>query len=621
MNYKKELWESNTGKSVNIVVLDSGVNINSELYNQVKAGYVVNGSLNAFTVSEGEYGDTIGHGTAIVDILMRIVPDANMYCLKMFDDDLSISIEKFIYSLYFILNHIDCDILHISSGITCLESYDEFYNVCKLISEKGIIIVSAFDNDGSISYPAAFPFVIGVDKSDNPNLKISEYEWVDNTVINIRASNSFHRVRWCTPPNTIVRGTSFSSAYISGYVAKIISFGLSDIKDIKEYLRSSSKFVFPSSHVENKRNISGNIKNINKAIVFPFNKEIHSIARFVDTLPFELTGFYDVKYNGKIGRTISSILQCEVDHKIMNYEIINWDDNFDTVILGHCKELSKIINFDLLSYMIEMCKKHHKKVYTFDDISSYISTLDEEYQDLFMFPYISEEHLIKNRFGKMRRISKPVLGIWGTSSRQGKFTLQLILRKKFMGSGYRVGQIGTEPSSLLFGFDEVYPMGYNSSVYLQQFDSIQYLNEKMWEIEAGNPDIIIVGSQSGSVPYDTGNILQYPVKQIDFILGTQPDAFVLCVNQFDDINYIIRSIKFLEGITTGKVIALVLFPLKISENNMGFGFRNTPMNYEEIELTKSKFTEQFNIPVYLLGDIEEMDRLFENCVDFFSGPQ
>ncbi|MNW70330.1 hypothetical protein D3C74_495970 [compost metagenome] len=54
---------------------------------------------------------------------------------------------------------------------------------------------------------------------------------------------------------------------------------------------------------------------------------------------------------------------------------------------------------------------------------------------------------------------------------------------------------------------------------------------------------------------------------------------------------------------------------------MGFGFRNTPMNYEEIELTKGKFTEKFNIPVYLLGDIEEMDRLFENCVDFFSGPQ
>lgn len=50
------------------------------------------------------------------------------------------------------------------------------------------------------------------------------------------------------------------------------------------------------------------------------------------------------------------------------------------------------------------------------------------------------------------RISTPVLAVCGTSSKQGKFTLQLELRKRFCEMGYKVGQIGTEPNSLLLGW-------------------------------------------------------------------------------------------------------------------------------------------------------------------------
>ena len=46
------------------------------------------------------------------------------------------------------------------------------------MKEKGIIIVSAFDNSGIISYPAALASVIGIDVKNN----MFEYEFVKNTV-------------------------------------------------------------------------------------------------------------------------------------------------------------------------------------------------------------------------------------------------------------------------------------------------------------------------------------------------------------------------------------------------------------------------------------------------------
>jgi hypothetical protein len=42
------------------------------------------------------------------------------------------------------------------------EDRESLYTACKSLTNKGIILVSAFDNAGSLSFPAAFPNVIGV---------------------------------------------------------------------------------------------------------------------------------------------------------------------------------------------------------------------------------------------------------------------------------------------------------------------------------------------------------------------------------------------------------------------------------------------------------------------------
>lgn len=216
------------------------------------------------------------------------------------------------------------------------------------------------------------------------------------------------------------------------------------------------------------------------------------------------------------------------------------------------------------------------------------------------------------------RISKPVIGVFGTSSVQGKFTLQLKLREMLLSYGYKVGQIGTEPSAPLFGFDYVFPMGYNSSVYLTPFESIRYLNYIANDLSLKGNDVIIAGSQSGSVIYDFGNMEQFNLYQYYFLCGVQPDAIVLCVNAFDEIEYVQRTINFLESSVDSYVIALVVYPMQYSNNwrrNIGLSQRITT---EEFEKIKTDFSTTLHKKTFLLGDEKQMKMLVDCIIEYFA---
>lgn len=132
-------------------------------------------------------------------------------------------------------------------------------------------------------------------------------------------------------------------------------------------------------------------------------------------------------------------------------------------------------------------------------------------------------------------VEQPILGVLGTSSKQGKFTLQLQLRKCFLDAGYKVGQVGSEPSSELFGMNKVIPFGYNSTTYLKEEAFIEYINKCLYQISLEEPDIIIGGAQSGSIPKYMFNVSLYNLKSIEFLLGLNPDGIVFCVNIYDEL--------------------------------------------------------------------------------------
>lgn len=587
-----------------IAIIDSGVNCYHSSFGSKKPTLVCGRELYS------KQKDFYGHGTAIYNIIRKVEDIAEIVNFKIEHIEDGVNESELIDMLSLISREYEFDIINLSLGLSICENLKKLEAVCNELFYKGTIIVSAFDNVGSISYPAAFRNVIGVTTGELCS-KIDDFEYVENSVINLCAKGVVQRVAWNNPDYIMLGGNSFACAHVTVQVAKFMSQGLRRCEDILNAFKKKSKKVYLENREKNTKQERIPYE-IRKAVIFPFNKEMHSLVRFRDMLSFEIVGVYDSKYSGNVGVSTKHILKdCKESIVIENIENLDWDI-FDTMIVGHMDVLSGLINkFDLRKKIIKEAISRKKNIYSFDPID-----INEIPANIF-FPQITKDNLPSNKLGKLYRISKPILGIYGTSSRQGKFTTQLYVREEFIKLGYKVGQIGTEPSALLFGMDYVYPMGYNNSVYIQDYDVINYLNDKMNKMSNENVDIIITGSQSGVVPYDIGNIAQYSLPQMDFLFATQPDVIVLCINTFDEFEYIERTIKCLEACANCEVIAFVVIPVIMKDNWLGIYGQKERMTEQHFNEFRQKVQERFGRPLYQIGNKSHSIQLVQTIIDYF----
>ncbi len=166
--------------------------------------------------------------------------------------------------------------------------------------------------------------------------------------------------------------------------------------------------------------------------------------------------------------------------------------------------------------------------------------------------------------------------------------------------------------------DYTYPMGFNDSVYINAHKSIQFINECINDLCQKNCDIIITGSQASVLPYDVGNTGLFPLKQFNFLMGTQPDAVIICVNPYDELDYIERSIRFLESSVDCKVIAMCVYPMDLKKDWTSMYNRKEQLEKMKSLHLKELLQEHFLIPVYRLGNENEMANIFDDVIAFFS---
>lgn len=557
---------------------------------------------------EHNFQDTYGHGTAVYSIIRKNNEECNYYIFKVVDKNELIDEKIICFALEYILNNLDIDIINMSLGTISLNSSD-MYSICKKLYNKGVILVSAFDNGGAISYPAAFDCVIGVDGSDLCR-KIDDFIFYEDDMLNVAAKGGMQRVKWCEPDNIIVQGSSFACAHVTNKIIKIYKSGIKSFEGILEYLKSKS--IKTISYERREEKILD--YKINQAVIFPFNKEMHNFVRYPELLDFKVIEIYDTKYSSNVGRKTTDIMldKSVEEYIIKNINDIEWN-LFDTLIIGHTEEMLSYINKgNIVDELIEEAIARRKNIYSFDKIDENKCGNNNIY-----FPKVVNKCLAPFREGKLFYINKPVIGIFGTSSKQGKFTLQLELRKRLMDEGYQVGQLGTEPNALLFGFDCIYPMGYNRTVYLNGEDEIRYLNYKMNEISKEN-EIIIVGSQSGTVPYEYKNTFYYTYKQLNFLMATNPDAVVLCINSYDEMNYIERSINVIEQLGECEVLGVVVFPLIAEQTWRGMYGEKRKIGEVEAKKIKSNILHNTGKEAFILGEDIDMKELIEKIINYFS---
>ena len=559
-----------------------------------------------------------GHGTAVSSIILKECPNVELTVFPIFESSTdSIEIEKLEKVLEYIgESDVIYDIVNLSSGVVELENPERMYGLCKKIADKGTILVSAYDNSGIMTYPACYPDVIGVDTSHRINYA-KEFEFVENSPVNIRGYQRQQRVAWEKPSYILTMGSSFVTPYITGIIANIMLGGTRGMKgimtELKQRATKSTRMPVP---VKNKSGIK-----IKKAISFPFNKEIHSIVKFSGDLAFELTGVYDFKYFMRIGRNASSVMNQKLDrdYLIQNVENVNWEEDFDTVIIGHINEILGVAGEQFLDQLIGNIVKHGKNIYAFDDYiyKKYFYKKGKSSTKCF-YPYINKRCVPYNLFGKMWVASSPVLAIMGTRSQQGKFTLQMLLKKRLTQQGFDIKHIASEPTGWLFDADGVFPFGYSNTISIDYRDTILTLNNMIHNIEGGKAvDLIIAGCQSGTIPFDCYSSQRIMMAQAAFLYGTIPDAVFLCVCPDDDMDYVRRTISYIEASVNTKVIGIFLFPV-FTEIHTGYLLK--PINIsgsDRLNEIAASLEEALNIPVVEMNEAG-VEKQIQNLTNFFS---
>lgn len=549
------------------------------------------------------------HGTAIAGIIAQNVPkEIEIINFDIFDADCTKQYNKLISALNHISENYGACVINMSLGIR--NSSEELYELCKRMYSKGFYIVSAFDNAGAISYPAAYDFVIGVDVSQKVKKKM-EYVWVENSLINIRGMGGLQRVAWENGGYTINQGSSFAAPHITALIQRCLIDGEENVMD---YVRQHAVYRYD---FEEKYNENVNI-NINRAAIFPYNKEMHALVNYPELLGFELVAVYDSKYCNNIGKKVG---------KNRGYIVEDVDDclwvGFDTMIIGHLSELQSMLKSNLKIEILEKCLKYNINVYMYDDYNM-DNEIIKRFKEKNLSIFCSKTHYkeIHNKFGKLFSVSAPILGVFGTSKKQGKYTIQLMLRKKLQDKGYKVGQLSTEPNGKLFGINYIYPIGYNGIINRNFYEIIEDVNCLLHKIDEDKPDLILIGSQSGTTPMAYNNIAQIPMQQCAFLVGGNPDAMILNVNFDDKLDYIKRTVNLLEGLGRGKVIGIVVFPFAY-ENGWGVirDKKSQVKDLNKLEKCRSDVEKYTKIRTYILGQENDEDMLANNCLSFFSGSE
>jgi hypothetical protein len=587
------------GNYYDLVLLDSGYDLEQRKPNVDV--YVEQGQTWKITPKER---DEIGHGAAVLSIVLKGYKDCDgrFAVFKAFTSAVLSNIDGILSALNYIYSHVDCKIIQMSLGVRAYST--ELYALCKKIHEdKSVIIVAAFDNSGAISYPAAFPFVVGV--SGNPFIK-TKHEFSVNlgNVLDIYAKSGMQIVA-SNNENGIAadQGNSFAASYVS--------LALLESKKLFSSKTEAMKTFYENYHVVKRVKEEGVLGT--KTALFPLNKEMYSLINYADMLMVDLVDIYDIKYSSNIGRTLHNFNGTK-KYTVRNIERCDWD-SFDTLILGHQRELSLLLGRDTKKELLEKCIEHHKNVYCFDNL------LVEEYRDRF-----TENHLVlecadsytpTHKQGRLYQIKTPILCVFGTNKKQGKFTLQMQIKKILSDNGVDLGVLGTEPNALLLGCDSVLPIGYDSLLGMKTGEEIiEAVNDRIHEIDKMEKDLILVGGQSGFLPHITYNIGHINIAQMAFLYGVLPDGVILSFREDDDPDYLKRAISAIENLCGAKVFMLALYAFH-TEKDYVIDVSKRRLTDEEIASKKKSITEETGLPVVVSGDAREEKEIFRHIIKFY----
>lgn len=234
------------GDGVKIAVIDSGVRTTHEDLRSanIAAGYNV---LDGTT----DVTDDTGHGTFVSGVLAAsmnngkgiagLCQNVTIIPIKCFGSGETTDASYIVTAIYKAVDTYDCDVLNLSLGLNV--NLQSMKQALEYATSKGVIVVAAVGNDGTseLSYPAAYPNVVGVGSVDSSG-NISSFSQRNTSVYIVAPGSDIVSTGFSSDTSYVMgRGTSFSTPHAAAAAAVLKEYQpQADTDDFMEILKESS---------------------------------------------------------------------------------------------------------------------------------------------------------------------------------------------------------------------------------------------------------------------------------------------------------------------------------------------------------------------------------------------
>lgn len=599
---------------------------------------------------ENEFDDNDGHGTGIASIIHQHIPEAALYVVRLDSFHENKSENLLISAISHVVEHYPADIINISMGINSDTISNELEKVCQTAFHKNIFIcASSFYFAEKPCYPAHFNTVIGIGTGIIKDK--THFRYLKNNPTNILTKGGLQRVANKGNSFKFGSGTSLATAHFTGILANALkNEEINSVKDCFTWLEENSdhsilsfnrknsdseREVYSASHQLIKEDIINDIlqsyklpSDVKNIALFPFEeKEMRSIVEFRDMLSCNISLIIGYPRAIKMDHVFSALKS--IDIPFTNKHLTSDElDSFDTLVIGYF--LEQLLDHNLIfSYsLIKSCVELNKNFIIWDEtvyrfLKKMIDTHYPDYQGQLLFHNIDKPLVGKlYSLAPLQEYYSPTICVIGTGSVQGKFTVQMTLKRLLEELEYKVSLIATEPQGILFNSDFIFPFGYNPPIDINIGEWSKILQIAFQAIQkTKQPEIFITGIQGGVIP-------KYPVniglegsqlKQLAFILGIYPDAIICTISPHDEIDFIRKTISVTHSYVSGQLIFYSLSPYTYrSKNNIidkSFMYRLSDEEYEECRI---RMENELGKPVLNIKDENNSSLILELIQNNFS---
>jgi len=555
-----------------IAIIDSGVEKSVFEGINIKQYRIYDG-----TIIEETPVDYVNHGTAMASIILSGVDVEEVISIcPGIDSDGEVDELIAPYDIAVAIRLAadkGVSVINISMGTNDFVNREIIDDACQYAYEKGCTMVCGTSSDGTPSMPWASKKVIKVWHKEESGNQI-EFEQIGGAW-HIVVCKKMFRAKTRENAQFVGKHNSMATAWITNRILCEIASNNYSSLDNKELQNRIEEIICNkwfdkldlTSMYEQKIEIIRNRKNIEKmalgnVCIVPFNKEMHGVVRFEEMSDYKIVAAVDSPRKGLIGKDIGELIGLRKSGIILVKDLSQVNKKVDTLIIGYLDEVEKLdSNFCMDSILGNNLNNTKANVFSFVPVSSeWIEKYERVGLQIKTAPYIGEEEFVQinEDIPYDLAISKPVIGVFGTSSSQGKFTLQVYIKECMKKKGISCTHLSTEHQGEIMGADGVLPLGYDkdSNINLpMEFQKIYIEKYMMWLNYVHNGEFILVGGQSGVIPYS----INYEgfLHSAVFLEGVKPDFAILVYNPYmDDEEYVNDCMLALKSVYKCRTIAM-----------------------------------------------------------------